>query len=79
MHCCAECFKSASRNEAMRPVLDIHLNDSDEVLPSEIDGDFSEISFLEPHKLFQNSVTVFQRRKGLHSREYSEPVYTVYG
>jgi hypothetical protein len=37
-------------------------------------GDFSTMSFLEPHKLFQNSFSVFRKRGG----GFSEPVYTKY-
>lgn len=38
------------------------------------DGEsLSEISFLEPHKRFQNSITVLQKREG-----YSEPLYSEY-
>lgn len=40
-----------------------------------VSGLFVEVSFLEPHKLFQNSVTVFQRR----DVGFAEPTYTTYG
>ena len=35
--------------------------------------EYVEVSFLEPHKLFQNSVSVLQKRK-----DYSEPLYSEY-
>jgi predicted O-methyltransferase YrrM len=40
------------------------------------DGEFVEISLLEPHKRYQNSVTILQRRKG--SIEFEEPIYSEY-
>lgn len=40
-----------------------------------VPGLFVEVSFLEPHKLFQNSVTVFQRR----DVGFAEPTFTTYG
>ena len=41
-------------------------------------GVFEIMSFLEPHKLFQNSFTIFQRRDAhpIDSSEYAEPVLT---
>jgi len=41
-------------------------------------GLFSEMSFLEPHKLFQNSFTLFQRRDEhpIDSTKYAEPILT---
>lgn len=41
-------------------------------------GVFETMSFLEPHKLFQNSFTIFQRRDAhpIDSSEYAEPVLT---
>ena len=47
----------------------------DEELARTIPGLFVEVSFLEPHKLFQNSFTVFQRR----DEGFNEPTYTTYG
>jgi hypothetical protein len=41
-------------------------------------GCFTEISFLEPMKMFQNSFTVFQRRGLAYDEEYQEPVLTKY-
>ena len=38
-------------------------------------GAFETISLLEPHKMFQNSVTLFQKRGGPFGR-YDEPVHT---
>ena len=35
--------------------------------------EYVEISLLEPHKHYQNSISIFQKRKG-----YSEPVYSEY-
>jgi predicted O-methyltransferase YrrM len=34
-------------------------------------GDYVEVSLLEPHKHYQNSISIFQKRRG-----YSEPVYS---
>jgi len=41
-------------------------------------GVFDQMSFMEPHKLFQNSFTIFQRRDAhpIDSSEYKEPVLT---
>lgn len=39
-------------------------------------GKFEIISFLEPHKMFQNSITIFQKRGGMFGEEYHEPVHT---
>lgn len=41
------------------------------------DGEFVEISLLEPHKVYQNSVTILQRRKSLNSG-FIEPLYSEY-
>ena len=43
-------------------------------------GVFEIMSFMEPHKLFQNSFTIFQRRDQhpIDSKEYKEPVLTKY-
>lgn len=38
-------------------------------------GRFETLSLLEPHKMFQNSVTIFQKRGGPYDR-YDEPVHT---
>ena len=37
--------------------------------------DYELLSLLEPHKMFQNSVTMFQKRGGALGR-YDEPVHT---
>lgn len=34
-------------------------------------GDYVEVSLLEPHKHYQNSISIFQKRRG-----YTEPVYS---
>ena len=38
-------------------------------------GHFETISLMEPHKMFQNSVTIFQKRGGPYGR-YDEPIHT---
>lgn len=40
-------------------------------------GEFTEISFLEPQKRYQNSISILQRRKGA-SGEYHEPIFSQY-
>lgn len=40
--------------------------------------EYVEISLLEPHKHYQNSVSIFQRRKGLDGSAYTEPLYSEY-
>ena len=39
-------------------------------------GAFECMSLLEPHKMFQNSVTMFQKRGGAFGAPYHEPVHT---
>jgi hypothetical protein len=36
-------------------------------------GEFTEVSFLEPHKHYQNAITILQKR-----RSYDEPIYSLY-
>ena len=43
--------------------------------PPNVYGNFETLSLLEPHKMFQNSVTVFQKRGGPYGR-YDEPIHT---
>jgi hypothetical protein len=38
-------------------------------------GHFETINLMEPHKMFQNSVTIFQKRGGPYGR-YDEPIHT---
>jgi predicted O-methyltransferase YrrM len=40
--------------------------------------EYVEISLLEPHKRFQNSVSVFQKRKSSTGEKYREPLYSEY-
>ena len=40
-------------------------------------NEFVEISFLEPHKRYQNSVTILQRRRG-DKGDFKEPIYSEY-
>jgi predicted O-methyltransferase YrrM len=41
------------------------------------EGEFVEISLLEPQKVYQNSVTILQRRRG-PGGEFKEPLYSEY-
>jgi len=41
------------------------------------EGEFVEISLLEPQKVYQNSVTILQRRRG-PGGEFKEPIYSEY-
>ena len=41
------------------------------------ENEFVELSLLEPHKRYQNSVTILQRRKGSKG-EFKEPIYSEY-
>ena len=46
--------------------------------PRDVMGaDFRELSFLEPHKMYQNSCSIFQKRT-LEGEGYAEPVLTSY-
>jgi hypothetical protein len=40
--------------------------------------EYVEISLLEPHKRYQNSVSVFQKRKGNDGKQVEEPIYSEY-
>ena len=40
-------------------------------------NEFVELSLLEPHKRYQNSITILQRRKGSRG-EFKEPIYSEY-
>jgi hypothetical protein len=40
--------------------------------------EYVEISLLEPQKRFQNSISIFQKRKASDGRVYEEPVYSKY-
>ena len=40
--------------------------------------EYVEVSLLEPHKQYQNSISIFQKRKGLNGDDYSEPLYSEY-
>lgn len=50
------------------PLPQAYLNQDDSPI-----GKFHHLSLLEPHKLFQNSVSIFQRR----AEGWAEPVYTL--
>lgn len=52
--------------------------DSESVQKASIYGCFSEMSFMEPMKLFQNAFTIFQRRGAQYDDEWREPIYTKY-
>jgi hypothetical protein len=41
-------------------------------------GEYAELSLLEPHKRFQNSVTILQKRAGDGGTRFEEPVYSEY-
>ena len=40
--------------------------------------EYVEISFLEPHKHYQNSISIFQRRKNREGSVYVKPLYSGY-
>ena len=40
--------------------------------------EYVELSLLEPHKQYQNSISIFQKRKGLDGKDYNEPLYSEY-
>ena len=41
-------------------------------------GEYAELSLLEPHKRFQNSVTILQKRVGEGGARFEEPIYSEY-
>ena len=40
--------------------------------------DYVELSLLEPHKHYQNSISIFQKRKGSVGKSFVEPIYSEY-
>ncbi|KAL3909291.1 MAG: hypothetical protein SGILL_008144 [Bacillariaceae sp.] len=40
--------------------------------------EYVELSLLEPHKRYQNSVSIIQKRKSRHGDKYEEPIYSQY-
>lgn len=40
--------------------------------------EYAELSLLEPHKRFQNSMTILQKRVGIDGARFSEPIYSEY-
>ena len=40
--------------------------------------EYVELSLLEPHKRYQNSISIFQKRKGRDGEAYKEPIYSQY-
>jgi predicted O-methyltransferase YrrM len=40
--------------------------------------EYVEVSLLEPHKRFQNSISLFQKRKASSGETYEEPIYSTY-
>jgi len=41
-------------------------------------NEYVELSLLEPHKHYQNSISIFQKRVGLEGKSFREPVYSDY-
>jgi len=41
-------------------------------------GEYTELSLLESHKRFQNSVSILQKRKSSNGDTYEEPIYSQY-
>ena len=39
-------------------------------------NEFVELSFLEPHKRYQNSITILQKRRASDGTKYEEPIYS---
>ena len=78
---------STLTNQRTRDWLESVRNGLEEEVTGLPPGEFSEISFLEPMKHYQNSISILQRR-GINSQEgnanrenhfiYSEPVYSEY-
>jgi predicted O-methyltransferase YrrM len=40
--------------------------------------EYVEVSLLEPHKRYQNSVSIFQKRKGSNGENFEEPLFSEY-
>ena len=40
--------------------------------------EYTELSLLEPHKRFQNSITILQKRMGEDGKHFQEPLYSEY-
>lgn len=39
---------------------------------------YVEVSLLEPHKQYQNSVSIFQKRRGSDGKDFAEPLFSEY-
>ena len=68
---------STLTNQGTRDWLEAVRNRGPEEQTGLPEGEFTEISFLEPQKRYQNSISILQRRKGV-SGEYHEPIYSQY-
>eukprot|EP00698_Gefionella_okellyi_P011672 TRINITY_DN3094_c0_g1_i1.p1 TRINITY_DN3094_c0_g1~~TRINITY_DN3094_c0_g1_i1.p1 ORF type:complete len:363 (+),score=43.72 TRINITY_DN3094_c0_g1_i1:42-1091(+) len=68
---------STLTNSLTRSWLEQMRSRSRQSVPDPLYGVFETMSLLEPHKLFQNSVSVFKRR-GDGLTDYEEPIYSKY-
>ncbi len=71
------CCHSTLTNLGTRTWLEAVRQQAEEAETGIPQGEFVEISFLEPHKVYQNSITILQRRKSPNS-EFIEPIYSEY-
>ena len=68
---------STLTNQRTRSWLEAVRNREDESSTGMPSGEYVELSLLEPHKRYQNSITILQRRRG-HNASYEEPIRSEY-
>lgn len=73
---CHSTLTNSRTREWLEAVRSSHRNE--EVFSGIPPGEFVELSLLEPHKRYQNSVTLIQKRSGELSSKFSEPIYSEY-
>jgi predicted O-methyltransferase YrrM len=69
---------STLTNQCTREWLEAARSRSSEEITGIPPDEYVELSLLEPHKPFQNSISVFQKRKSSSNETYNEPLYSRY-
>jgi len=69
---------STLTNENTRTWLEAIRNKKPKEITGIEPGEYTELSLLESHKRFQNSVSIIQKRKSTNGDTYEEPIYSQY-
>jgi predicted O-methyltransferase YrrM len=69
---------STLTNRGTRSWLEAVRGRKDESLTGLPRDEYVELSLLEPHKRYQNAITILQKRKGSDGIAYEEPIYSTY-